>query len=410
MLTCEGLPLREIAMLTGASPATIMRDQRESGVSNETQASPRQQAARDREAGRHSPLGATKAGQKKAAKTLRTLGTVAKPTYAHLEARVKELEAELAQARELITKLEAERRLPAEASQALCLPRAVPRGRRICFVILGQGGQTGSVPRRDQSLLAEIERGALDHAPLTGVLQKCIALGGQTRNAELRDWASQELHGYRNDNEIPEYRIIHVPLMVNGVTPTHQITGQQISAWDLPAVAHESISEELKLAHGVGDLQGLVRNAERSGKTAVMMVPNGSADLVKLMNHEMQGSGQTIMSLYWNVNTARIEGTLEQIRTTLIRLVSEMRATMSDDASMPSAEQAAQALNVVLHGGKRNQVTVNAPQAASGGTASIQPAGEYKESGWTKNQTIWTVISVIVALVGLYIAYRQWRG
>jgi hypothetical protein len=278
-------------------------------------------------------------------------------------------------------------------------------------VILAQRGQTGSVPRRDQSLLAEIERLAVDHrTPLTAVLQKCIALGGQARNAELRDWASHELHGYRNDNEIPEYRIIHVPLLIDGLTFNGQIRGQQISAWDLPDVAHGSIGEELKLAHGVGDLQALVRNAERSGKTAVRMVPNGSAALVKLMNHEMQGSGQTIMSLYWEVNTARIEGTLEQIRTMLIRLVSEMRATMSDDASIPSSEQAAQAINVVLRGGKRNQVTVTAAHADGGATATIEPPGDVKESGWAKAATICTVIGVIVAVIGLYIAYRQWRG
>jgi hypothetical protein len=156
------------------------------------------------------------------------------------------------------------------------------------------------VPRRDQSLLAEIERGGLDaRVSLVTTLNKCIALGGQTRNAELRDWASRELHSYRNDNEIPEYRIIHTPLMIDGITPTHQIRGQQISARDLPTVAHEYISEELKLAHGVGDLQAQVRNAERSGKTAVRMVPNGSADLVKLMNYELQGPGQTIMSCIW---------------------------------------------------------------------------------------------------------------
>jgi AbiTii len=267
------------------------------------------------------------------------------------------------------------------------------------------------VPRRDQSLLAEIERGALDHrAPLTAVLQKCIALGGQARNAELRDWASQELHGYRNDNEIPQYRIIHAPLLIDAVTSNGQIRGQQISAWDLPDVAHGVISEELKLAHGVGDLQALVRNAERKGETAVKLGPPDSADLVKLMNHEAQTPGQAIMRLYWDVSIARITGTLEQIRTTLIRLVSEMRATMSYDASIPSSEQAAQAINVVLRGGKRNQVTVTAAHADGAATATIEPPGELKESGWAKTQTIWTVISVIVALIGLYIAYRQWRG
>lgn len=267
------------------------------------------------------------------------------------------------------------------------------------------------MPRRDQSLLAEIERGGLDDSvPLAATLRKCIALGAQTRNAELRDWASHELDGYRNDNEIPEYRIIHVPLLIDPVTVTHQIRGQQISSIDLPDVAHGHISEELKLAHGVGDLQALVRNAERVGKSAVKMGPDGSADLIKLMNYEMQGSGQTIMALYWDVSVARIVGVLDHIRTTLIRLVGEMRATMSDDASMPSSEQAAQAVSVVLHGGKRHQVTITAAQADRGAMASVEPAIDHKDSWWTKNATIWTVIGVLVAAIGVYLAYRQWHG
>ena len=263
----------------------------------------------------------------------------------------------------------------------------------------------------DHSLLAEIERGALDDSvSLAATLRKCIALGAQTRNAELRDWASRELDGYRNDNEIPEYRIIHVPLLIDGLTVAGQIRGQQISAMELPDVVQGHVSEELKLAHGVGDLHALVRNSERAGKSAVKMSPPGSAELIMLMNHEMQRPGQTIMALYWDVNVARLSGVLDHIRTTLVRLVSEMRATMSDDASTPSSEQAAQAVSVVLHGGKRHQVTVTAAQADRGATASVEPAIERKESWWTKNATIWTVIGVIVAIIGVYLAYLQLHG
>jgi hypothetical protein len=263
------------------------------------------------------------------------------------------------------------------------------------------------MPRRDQGLLTEIERGALDDkVSLAATLRTCITLGAQTRNAELRDWASQELDGYRNDNDIPEYRIIYAPLLIDAVTFTHKIRGQQISAMDLPDFAQDHISEKLRLAQGVGDLQALVRNAENAGKTAVKLVPPGTAELLKLWNHQMQTSGQTIMALYWDVNTARIDGVLDRIRTTLVRLVSEMRATMPDNFSLPSSEQAAQAVNVVLHGGKRNQITVTAAQADRGATASIATNGAHKESAWTKTATIWTIIGVIVAIVGVYLTYR----
>lgn len=267
---------------------------------------------------------------------------------------------------------------------------------------------------KDNSLLAEIERGGLDdRVPLATVLRKCIALGGQTQNAELRDWASQELGGYRTDDSaIPDYRIIHAPLKIDAVTVTARIRGRQISRYQLPDVAHDVISEEVKLAQGVGDLEALVRNAEREGTSSLKLVPPGAADLLTIMNQDMQGSGQTIMALYWEVVVARFSGVLDQIRTKLVQLVAEMRATMGEDESQPTSEQAAQAVSVVFHGGKRHQVNVNTAQAATGGSAvaTAPPPTEHKESWWTKTITIWTVIGVLVAIAAAYIAYRAWHG
>jgi hypothetical protein len=254
--------------------------------------------------------------------------------------------------------------------------------------------QNMPVGRTDQPLLAQIGRDALDdRVPLATTLRKCIALGAQARNDELRDWASKELDGYR-DGGVPSYRTIHVPLLIDGLTSTHAVRGQQISTMDLPDFAQDVITEELPLAQGVGDLQALVRNARAAGNTAVKMIPPGT------------NAALTIMSLYWDVNVARIEGVLDQIRTTLVRLVSEMRATMPDDSSEPSPEQAASAVNVVLHGGKRSQFTVTTAVADNAASASVSSPTAHKESGWTKTQTIWTVIGVLIAALTLYLTLK----
>jgi len=267
--------------------------------------------------------------------------------------------------------------------------------------------QNDPVFKRDRSLLAEIERGALDdRVSLVATLRRCIALGHQTHSAEVREWATRELHGYRNDSEIPEYRIIHVPLMINGSTLTHRITGEQISATDLPDFVQEHISEELRLAHSVGDLQALVRNAERANKTNVMMVPLGAAEVVKMMNHLMQDRTRVVTNLYWDVSTARIEGVLEQIRTKLVGLASEMRAVMTDDASVPSSEQADQAVNFVLNGGRRNTINVISSQTGTGRTSTVttNPA-ESTPSFSTRGRLIGTFIvglaTVIATIVGI---------
>jgi hypothetical protein len=249
----------------------------------------------------------------------------------------------------------------------------------------------------NRSLLTQIERDALDDSTsLAATLRKCIALGAQTRNADLRDWASQELDGYRNAGEVPGYRIIYVPLSTDTATSGYIATGQRIA----------DISEKLELLQGVGTLQALVQNARSSGNSSVKMRPLDESDLLVLLN-QINQSGQNNNMLYWDVSLAIINGVLDQIRTTLVRLVSEMRASMRDDSSTPSSEQAAQAVNFVLRGGRRNQVTVIAQNADDGATASVTTGSEQKESGWTKMQTIWTIIGVIVAIIALYIGYLQ---
>lgn len=51
--------------------------------------------------------------------------------------------------------------------------------------------------RREDSLIAEIERDALnERVAVATALRKCIVLGGKSGSEALRDWASRELKGY----------------------------------------------------------------------------------------------------------------------------------------------------------------------------------------------------------------------
>jgi len=257
---------------------------------------------------------------------------------------------------------------------------------------------------RDRGLFAQIERDAHDErVALATTLRKCIALGAQTRNAELRDWATNELNGYRRDDEIPEYRVIHAPLMVDGQTFNAIIKGEIISSTDLPEVAHDHVTERVLLAHSVDDLEALAREAHRANEGSVLLAPSGSAELIKLMNYQMQDQYRAISRLYWSVSTVRLEGVLGQIRTMLVRLVAEMRAAMGEDQTSPAPEHAAEAVHVVLNGGSRNTITI--AQANVGGTASV-PAPAMSESPfWTRGRTIGGILvgicTVIAALAGV---------
>jgi len=170
----------------------------------------------------------------------------------------------------------------------------------------------------------------------------------------------------------------------------------------------EHVSETVELRSGVGALEDLVRRTEARGDGDIKISPTMSADIVRFMNQDV-GPGEQIIDLYWGVSTSTVQGVLDRIRTAAVEIMSELHAAMPDDDHPPSPEVADQAVNVVLHGGKRNQVTVTTAKADRGATAGVVPAGDRPES-WTKTATIWTILGVIVAIVGAYFAYRQWRG
>ena len=77
-----------------------------------------------------------------------------------------------------------------------------------------------------------------------------MALGGHSGSAELRDWARQELNGYKGES-IPAYRVVPAILAVDGHNFAHRITGQQISTSDLPEFARETLEPEVPLTSGV---------------------------------------------------------------------------------------------------------------------------------------------------------------
>lgn len=46
--------------------------------------------------------------------------------------------------------------------------------------------------------------------PLSSLLRQCILLSNQLKAPLLRTWAEQELKGYSNPKDVPEYRIVNV--------------------------------------------------------------------------------------------------------------------------------------------------------------------------------------------------------
>ena len=251
--------------------------------------------------------------------------------------------------------------------------------------------------------MEEIERGALDSGvPLADTLRKCIALGGRAGSSALRDWATKELNGYVGPkDEVPDYRHAVAPIVIDGFTFSHHITGELISAHDLPDVVRESgISEDLAVVPGVGELEEMVRSSRSSNEGIKLGLPGG-AEIARIMTYELQGKYRAVERVYWNVSPIAIAGVLDQIRTRLVSLIAEVRAESPNPAA-PEAAAINNAVEVVVYGKARD---VNVHTAQSGGGPALAPPTS--KSPWWKS--VWAILVGLATIAAAVFAWLQWN-
>lgn len=112
------------------------------------------------------------------------------------------------------------------------------------------------------ALLDDIINLAIDgKQPLPDILRKCLLLGHELKNERLKQWANQELNGYGEDQELPEYRIVHGRAKGNFIGPGHM----QYNNYFIPPAALEEIHRHwamtLPLAQSVSAYSDLIKNA-----------------------------------------------------------------------------------------------------------------------------------------------------
>jgi len=250
-----------------------------------------------------------------------------------------------------------------------------------------------------RSRLDRLERDVLnENLSLAPILRQVIALGGHAHSEPLRTWALQELQGYEGtDVPIPDYRRITAPLVMDGIAGMYQFREHPVSMFDLPDFASDHLGDELRLGHGVGQIESLI--AQHPDQT-VRLGPDMAADLAVFMS---QNSPRQVHRLYWVVHRSALEGVLDQVRTRLVQLVGELRAAMPHGQQDPTADQVAQALqNINIVTGDNSSVTVTAPVAVAhkGGMARAEIGGTVQRT-FPQMPVVWTTLAVLVAAAAL---------
>lgn len=254
------------------------------------------------------------------------------------------------------------------------------------------------------ALLTQIEDAVLDeNASVAAALRKCLVLGGKAGSDELREWARQELMGYESKDDVPEYRVVGAPILIDGVSGYNLIKGQRIGVFDLPEEAREYIGETVHLLQGIGTIEQMA-NSAGNNEGAMKLAPPGSAELASYMTGDLGQQHTQIQAVYWAVSEVSLRGVVDHVRTMLAELVAEVRAAQPDEQAEPQTQQVQQAVNVII-GGKARVGAVNTSQAASG---DGQPE-EVDSAGWSTTKKVWSFVVGLATVLAAIIALMVWH-
>jgi AbiTii len=228
-----------------------------------------------------------------------------------------------------------------------------------------------------------------------------IQLGGEAKSAELRDWALHELNGYGPDDELPPYRTFTAPLQIDWMNRARWVRGETISSLELPDFARDVITDQVNLRYGIAQIEELARRCKPGD--VVKLAPPGAQELVTLMNAKRQDA--QIERLYWGVSPVVLWGVVDRVRTTLTAMTAEIRAEMFDSGGVISPAVADNALSVAVTG-KRNKVTVTAPQGDQIASTADEPRKWWRTAG----AVIAGVVGLLVAMAGGLFALMQAQG
>jgi hypothetical protein len=251
-------------------------------------------------------------------------------------------------------------------------------GRGLAVGCIGPSERMPAMSHKRESLLAQIEAGVLDDSvSVASLLQKCIVLGGRSGSEKMRDWARQELNGYK-DEPLPPYRRIRTGLWVkvtnsagyNGMTqrlkPSATLPKDLLETFDELGIDLEMAT----LGSSLGELEASASKDEPSH----WFLPPWSDTIIDSLNKHNMASDSRVEVVYWPVSNASLRGVLVGVRTALAELIAELVALTPDTQETPDKVAADQAVQFVITG-NRPTIHVTAQQALDGGTnVAVAPA------------------------------------
>jgi hypothetical protein len=202
------------------------------------------------------------------------------------------------------------------------------------------------------SLLKRIQDSTLDKdCDVATLLRQCKLFGSQAAATDLLVWVDRELNGYKNDADLPDYRIL-------GVSSKGHFSGSfgrftknaEIPVYTLPEEFQEAY-RHASIVQGVGALQATIQGAEQSSLTLPW-----PPEAVAIFGGNMYDDMHCVQA--WKVIPAgSLRGVLDAVKTRVLdftielgKLHPELMTSNDSDPKIASPQELSQTFHTTIYG------------------------------------------------------------
>jgi hypothetical protein len=199
-------------------------------------------------------------------------------------------------------------------------------------------------------LLREIIAEAVsDDVRLATLLRKCLVLAEELANEGLRSWATFELNGYPDRNNLPTYRIAAVTAkgLLLGPFGT-QVKGQPLAASILKE-EHRRWATTAYLNEPITSYERLASSTDNDGRIIIYW----PADLT--LYYQSEFYEDFVLNRAWQeIPTGAIAAVVDTVRTRLLQFALEIQRELSGSDDAEAAVEPAKvewAVQTIIYGG-----------------------------------------------------------
>jgi len=175
------------------------------------------------------------------------------------------------------------------------------------------------------ALLDDIITLAIDGSqPLPNILRKCLLLGHELKNDQLKAWANQELNGYKSGRDVPEYRIIPALAKGNFIGPLHAQYNRHLIPSAVLEKKHREFAERVYLAQSVSAYADVVKvkNADTSSH---LLIFNWDPNMVVYYQDKLMEGGFICHAAWQEIPVSAITEMLDTIRNRTLNMALQIK-------------------------------------------------------------------------------------